>query len=98
MLQKGAQNCSRAVGCLAGARPNYANVIGLSQLLQALPDWLALPASTPVVFFCRSGNRSAQAAGALRRLGHDNAWSLAGGVALWRPEAVDELQSDAVLG
>ena len=61
--------------------------IALSQLPQALPDWLALPATTPVVFYCRSGNRSAQAAGALRRLGHDNAWSLAGGVALWRPEA-----------
>ncbi len=63
--------------------------IALSQLPQALPDWLALPAPTPVVFYCRSGNRSAQAAGALRRLGHDNAWSLAGGVALWRPEPVD---------
>ena len=62
--------------------------IALSQLPQALPDWLALPATTPVVFYCRSGNRSAQAAGALRRLGHDNTWSLAGGVALWRPEAM----------
>jgi cysteine sulfinate desulfinase/cysteine desulfurase-like protein/glyoxylase-like metal-dependent hydrolase (beta-lactamase superfamily II)/rhodanese-related sulfurtransferase len=60
--------------------------IALSQLLQALPDWLALPARTPVVFYCRSGNRSAQAAVALRRLGHDQAWSLAGGVALWRPQ------------
>lgn len=60
--------------------------IALSQLLQAVPEWLALPAATPVVFFCRSGNRSAQAADALRRLGHDRAWSLAGGLALWRPE------------
>ncbi len=63
--------------------------IALSQLPHALPDWLALPAPTPVVFYCRSGNRSAQAANALRRLGHDNAWSLAGGLALWRPEAMD---------
>ena len=63
--------------------------IALSQLLQALPDWLALPAPTPVVFYCRSGNRSAQAADVLRRLGHDRAWSLAGGLALWRPEAMD---------
>jgi cysteine desulfurase len=60
--------------------------VGLSQLLQALPDWLALPAATPVVFYCRSGNRSAQAAAVLRRLGHDRAWSLAGGLALWPPE------------
>ncbi len=60
--------------------------IALSQLLQALPDWLSLPAATPVVFYCRSGNRSAQATHVLRRLGHDQAWSLAGGLALWRPE------------
>jgi cysteine desulfurase len=61
--------------------------IALSQLLQALPDWLSLPMLTPIVFYCRSGNRSAQATDALRRLGHDRAWSLAGGLALWRPEA-----------
>ena len=73
---------------LAAPRVRH-QAIALSQLPQALPDWLALPAPTPVVFYCRSGNRSAQAAGALRRLGHDNAWSLAGGVALWRPEAAD---------
>ena len=69
--------------------------IGLSQLLQALPDWLALPAPTPVVFYCRSGNRSAQATDVLRRLGHDRAWSLAGGLALWRPEAMDEVETTA---
>ena len=69
--------------------------IALSQLLLALPAWLALPAETPVVFYCRSGNRSAQAAEALRRLGHEQAWSLAGGLALWRPEA---LQPVAAVG
>ena len=82
---------------LAAPRVRH-QAIALSQLPQALPDWLALPAPTPVVFYCRSGNRSAQAAGALRRLGHDNAWSLAGGVALWRPEPVDEPRSAAALG
>jgi cysteine sulfinate desulfinase/cysteine desulfurase-like protein/glyoxylase-like metal-dependent hydrolase (beta-lactamase superfamily II)/rhodanese-related sulfurtransferase len=60
--------------------------VPLSALLQALPAWLALPSTTPVLFYCRSGNRSAQAANALRRLGHDQAWSLAGGLALWRDE------------
>ncbi len=35
-----------------------------------------------MVCFCRSGNRSAQAARALRRLGHAQAWSLRGGLAL----------------
>jgi cysteine sulfinate desulfinase/cysteine desulfurase-like protein/glyoxylase-like metal-dependent hydrolase (beta-lactamase superfamily II) len=57
--------------------------VALSGLLDALPAWLALPAEAPVVFFCRSGNRSAQAAQVLRRLGHVRAWSLAGGLALW---------------
>jgi cysteine sulfinate desulfinase/cysteine desulfurase-like protein/glyoxylase-like metal-dependent hydrolase (beta-lactamase superfamily II)/rhodanese-related sulfurtransferase len=57
--------------------------VPLGVLPDALPGWLALPAGTPVVFFCRSGNRSAQAARALRRLGCTQAWSLAGGLALW---------------
>lgn len=66
--------------------------VALSGLPDALARWLALPADTPIVFFCRSGNRSAQAAQALRRLGHAQAWSLAGGLALW-PRA----QADAAL-
>jgi cysteine sulfinate desulfinase/cysteine desulfurase-like protein/glyoxylase-like metal-dependent hydrolase (beta-lactamase superfamily II)/rhodanese-related sulfurtransferase len=57
--------------------------VALSGLPNALTRWRALPAETPVVFFCRSGNRSAQAAKALRRLGHEQAWSLGGGLALW---------------
>lgn len=57
--------------------------VPLSGLPDALTRWLALPANTPIVFFCRSGNRSAQAALALRRLGHEQAWSLGGGLALW---------------
>lgn len=57
--------------------------VALSGLPNALARWMALPAGTPVVFFCRSGNRSAQAAQALRRLGHEQAWSLSGGLALW---------------
>jgi rhodanese-related sulfurtransferase len=60
--------------------------VPMSSLLNGLPRWLALPPATPVVFFCRSGNRSAQAAQVLRRLGHAQAWSLVGGRALW-PQA-----------
>jgi cysteine sulfinate desulfinase/cysteine desulfurase-like protein/rhodanese-related sulfurtransferase len=52
----------------------------LSRLLNALPQWLAEP--RPLLFFCRSGNRSRQAAQALARLGHTQAWTLAGGLAL----------------
>lgn len=57
--------------------------VALSRLPEALARWLALPGDVPLVFFCRSGNRSAQAARALRRLGHGQAWSLRGGLALW---------------
>jgi rhodanese-related sulfurtransferase len=39
-------------------------------------------ADTPLVFFCRSGNRSMKAAQLLRRLGHQQAYSLNGGLAL----------------
>ena len=68
----------------------HAEAVPLSSLLNALPQWLALPADTPVVFYCRSGNRSAQAARALRRLGHHQAFSLAGGLALWPEPAATE--------
>ena len=77
--------------------PNEAlapEAVPLSALINALPRWRALPADTPVVFFCRSGNRSAQAARALRRLGHAQSWSLAGGLALW-PEAGASLATGA---
>jgi glyoxylase-like metal-dependent hydrolase (beta-lactamase superfamily II)/rhodanese-related sulfurtransferase len=54
----------------------------LSTLANVLPEWLQRPRAH-IAFFCRSGNRSAQAARALRRLGHERAWSLDGGIALW---------------
>lgn len=60
-----------------------AEAVALSSLVNALQRLRSLPAQTPVVFVCRSGNRSAQAARALRRLGHQEAWSLAGGIARW---------------
>lgn len=52
----------------------------LSRILNAIPGWLA--EQRPLLFFCRSGNRSRQAAQALARLGHSEAWTLAGGLAL----------------
>jgi cysteine sulfinate desulfinase/cysteine desulfurase-like protein/glyoxylase-like metal-dependent hydrolase (beta-lactamase superfamily II)/rhodanese-related sulfurtransferase len=57
--------------------------VPLSSLLNALPAWLALPPQAPLVFVCRSGARSTVAARALRRLGRPQAFSLAGGMALW---------------
>jgi rhodanese-related sulfurtransferase len=53
----------------------------LSRLAEHLPRWLSDPAR-PIVFVCRSGNRSAKAALCLRRAGHAQAWTLAGGLAL----------------
>ena len=60
-----------------------AESVPLSLLGDALARWCALPADTAVVFVCRSGQRAAQAARTLRQQGHANAWSLAGGLALW---------------
>lgn len=61
--------------------PGSVNV-PLSEWVNRLPEWLAIDGQTPIFFVCRSGNRSAQVASALRRLGHAQAWSLAGGLAL----------------
>lgn len=56
--------------------------VPLSLLPNQLAAWQSLPKDTPLIFCCRSGNRSAQAARALRRLGHAQSYSLAGGLAL----------------
>jgi cysteine desulfurase len=62
--------------------------VPLSRLPGLLPELLSRHAGQPLIFFCRSGNRSEQAARALRRLGHTSAWSLAGGVALWPQHSI----------
>jgi cysteine desulfurase len=75
-------------------RENYEHLVGtphafasqvvnvpLDRLDQHLLDWLAEPAR-PVVFFCRTGNRSHQAAQQLLRQGHPHIHHLAGGLAL----------------
>ncbi|WP_022979554.1 aminotransferase class V-fold PLP-dependent enzyme [Ideonella sp. B508-1] len=56
--------------------------VPVPNVVSAIPGWLALPLEQPIIFFCRSGNRSTQVARALRRLGRTNAWSLVGGLAL----------------
>jgi cysteine sulfinate desulfinase/cysteine desulfurase-like protein/rhodanese-related sulfurtransferase len=58
-----------------------AHTLPLSRLAEHLGHLLAAP-RRPLVFVCRSGHRSARAALCLRRLGHAQAWSLAGGLAL----------------
>ncbi len=55
--------------------------VPLSRLAGQVAAWLQQP-QNPLVFFCRSGNRSARAAACLRRLGHGAAWQLNGGMAM----------------
>jgi cysteine sulfinate desulfinase/cysteine desulfurase-like protein/rhodanese-related sulfurtransferase len=55
--------------------------VPLSRLAEHASAWLRAE-QTPLVFICRSGNRSMKAAQCLRRLGHQQAYSLNGGLAL----------------
>ncbi|SFM82913.1 aminotransferase class V-fold PLP-dependent enzyme [Rugamonas rubra] len=55
--------------------------VPLSRLAAQLDEWLR-GEPRPLVFFCRSGNRSVKAAQCLRRLGYAQAWNLSGGLAL----------------
>ena len=55
--------------------------VPLSRLANQLGTWLR-DKPRPLVFVCRSGNRSGRAASCLRRLGYAQAWHLAGGLAL----------------
>ncbi|NNG24050.1 aminotransferase class V-fold PLP-dependent enzyme [Telluria aromaticivorans] len=59
-----------------------AHHVPLSQLAGQAATWLRDGEPRPLVFMCRSGNRSARAARLLRQLGHAQAWHVAGGLAL----------------
>lgn len=64
-------------------RGGYAAInVPLASLPDELAGLLELNGRAPVVFFCRSGNRSARAALCLRQHGHEAAYHLAGGIAL----------------
>ncbi|MFA9215810.1 MAG: aminotransferase class V-fold PLP-dependent enzyme [Sphingomonadaceae bacterium] len=67
----------------APALPGAAAVLSvpLSRLASQASDWLHGP-RRPLVFFCRSGNRSVRAAQCLRRLGYAEVYNLSGGLAL----------------
>jgi cysteine desulfurase len=54
-----------------------AHSVPLSRLADCLPGWLK-GEHKPLVFFCRSGGRSARAVECLQRLGYRNAWHVSG--------------------
>ncbi len=63
-------------------RGHQAHSVPLSRLADRLAPWLRGERQRPLVFFCRSGGRSAKAAECLRRLGYRNAWHVTGAMAL----------------
>ncbi len=66
--------------CTAPLAPRALRRIPLSRLAEHAAGLLADP--RPLVFVCRSGNRSARAALCLHRLGHPRASTVVGGLAL----------------
>jgi rhodanese-related sulfurtransferase len=63
------------------------HVVGARNIpLAALSGHKSLPSNKtlPLVLLCATGARSARAAGMLRKLGHEKAQPLAGGMAAWR--------------
>ena len=70
-------------------RGRKAHSVPLSLLADRLPGWLR-DEQRPIVFFCRSGGRSARAADCLQRLGYEAVWSVAGGLMLASARKDDE--------
>lgn len=58
-----------------------AHSVPLSRLADRLPVWLG-GEQRPLIFFCRTGGRSARAAECLQRLGYQAVWHVAGGLTL----------------
>ncbi|SEO45978.1 Cysteine sulfinate desulfinase/cysteine desulfurase [Duganella sp. CF517] len=70
-----------AATAVPGPAGRVAHSVPLSRLAGQASVWLR-EQQRPLVFFCRSGNRSMKATQCLRRLGHKQAYSLSGGLAL----------------
>ena len=70
-----------AATAVPGPGGRAAHSVPLSRLAGQASEWLR-EEQRPLVFFCRSGNRSMKATQCLRRLGHRQSYSLIGGLAL----------------
>jgi cysteine desulfurase len=62
-------------------RGREAHSVPLSLLAEHLPGWLQ-GEQRPLIFFCRSGGRSARAAACLQRLGYQAVWHVEGSLSL----------------
>jgi rhodanese-related sulfurtransferase len=78
----------RTPGEFAGG--HIANAINIS--VETLAGQLAqIPTDRPVIVYCRSGNRSSQAANILRRAGYTQVYDL-GGIIRWQAEGYSLVQ------
>ena len=62
-------------------RGRQVHSVPLSLLADRLPGWLQ-GEQRPLIFFCRSGGRSARAAACLQRLGYQAVWHVEGSLSL----------------
>lgn len=81
-----------AASAAIGPGGRAARSVPLSRLADQLGDWLR-GERVPLLFFCRSGNRSIKAVQCLRRLGYAPAWHVGGGLALSLPAAATLAQA-----
>ena len=73
----------REAGEYANERIAQSKNIPLAQLSEKLPQTVKSK-STPVLFFCEHGARSGRAAAIAKKLGYEQAYSVAGGMRSWK--------------
>ncbi|WP_371686953.1 rhodanese-like domain-containing protein [Brachymonas denitrificans] len=73
----------REAGEYANERIAQSKNIPLAQLSEKLPQTVKSK-STPVLFLCAHGSRSARAAAIAKKLGYEQAYSVGGGMRSWK--------------
>ena len=73
----------REAGEYANERIAQSKNIPLAQLSEKLPQTVKSK-STPVLFLCAHGSRSARAAAIAKKLGYEQAYSVGGGMRNWK--------------
>jgi rhodanese-related sulfurtransferase len=68
-----------------------AELMPLSRFPEEAGNRLLSNQARPVVVYCHHGMRSLQAANYLRQLGHDQVWSMSGGINAWSLEIDPEV-------